>query len=72
MSELNQVEIPKIKLPFHNTSTPREHTPKFSSIEEEKNWMEDKLKSRLNGEYESMGRRLNEIVRHCCLKYTVC
>lgn len=67
MSELEEVEKPDITGPFHETTSPREEEPHLNSTEEDlkakQEWMDVQLQRRLNGEYETMGRRLEEIVR---------
>lgn len=64
---MDDVQKPEISGPFYDTTTPREREPHFDTpgedLKAKKEWMDDKLEKRLNGEYESMGRRLQEIVR---------
>ncbi|TIB72244.1 hypothetical protein E3Q24_01769 [Wallemia mellicola] len=64
--DLDDVQKPEIRGPFYDTTTPREREPHFDTpgedLKAKKEWMDDKLEKRLKGEYESMGRRLQEIV----------
>ncbi|TIA97853.1 hypothetical protein E3P96_03298 [Wallemia ichthyophaga] len=70
VSELDGVAKPSISGPFYETTSAREEEPRGGGEEDGTNptlhakrvWMNEMQQRRLNGEYETFGRRLEEIV----------
>lgn len=53
----------RIVAPLRSTALPREREPDPADLEKVRKWQEERIETKLKGEYESLLLRLGELVR---------